>query len=465
MKKRDSKIRDVNQQKEHTPRERMEKLAEKWEETRLYAYFVRLFEKYDIRNEAKFIQFGKWLIFIILVFVEIFILLQHFTNVQGGKGLLMAMLLICLEIVLTLAEALTLFAMNKGKGRKVFFVVDAVAACALMLFTSGIYPIVIYMLVLTEFYFDNTRAKTSFALLGSGLLVYLLSRGVQFFYLSNGRLDLIQVITLSLGGMFALCVHFVIVQVVLAFYRQFLKLDKTLKELDESNQKLEKAYRMAAEASALKERQRIAKEIHDTAGHSITTVIMQTEAAKLIIDSDAHEAKNKLIAANLQAKHALEELRDSVHLLSGMTGNMTLKMSLEYIIHESTDGTGVKIRSEIEDVAVSEEKHRFLCNTLKEGISNGLRHGKATAFWFELKREHDQLRFLLSDNGNGFNGEHLQLGFGLTTMRERARAFGGEVTFLSEIEEGFELCVTLPWKENFEDEDGKIEGNGSIKFQ
>ena len=52
MKKRDSKIRDVNQQKEHTPRERMEKLAEKWEETRLYAYFVRLFEKYDIRNEA-----------------------------------------------------------------------------------------------------------------------------------------------------------------------------------------------------------------------------------------------------------------------------------------------------------------------------------------------------------------------------------------------------------------------------
>ncbi len=445
MKKTDSGDAKLNKKKERKiSAERMEKLAEKWEETRLHAYFVRLFEKYDIRNEAKFIQFGKWLIFIVLVFLEIFILLQHFSHLQGSDGLLMAILLICLEIVLTLAEALTLFAMNRGKGRTFFFVLDAIAACGLMFFIDGTYPIVIYMLVLTEFYFDTTRAKTSVALLSSGLLVYLLSRGVKFFYLSNGALDFMQIIALSLSGMFALCVHFVTVQVALAFYRQFLKLDKALKELDESNQKLEKAYMMAAEVSALKERQRIAKEIHDTAGHSITTVIMQTEAAKLIIDSDADEAKNKLIAANLQAKHALEELRDSVHLLSGMTGNMTLKMALEYIIHESTDGTGVKIRSEIEDLTVSEAKHRFLCNTLKEGISNGLRHGKATAFWFELKREDDGLHFLLSDNGKGFNGEDLQLGFGLATMRERARAFGGEVTFLSEIEEGFELCVTLP---------------------
>lgn len=456
MKKEELSIKEnpnqpIEKYKENKPqkerKDRREKFTEKWEETRLYAYFSRLFEKYDIRNEAKFIQFGKWLIFIVLVFVELFILLQHFSRLHENGGWGVAMLLVGAEIILTLAEALTLFAMNQGKSRTVFFVVDAIAACALMFFPDGTFPIVIYMLVLTEFYFDATRTKTSMAVFLGGLLIYILSFGVRTFYLSNQAWDLMRLIALSFGGVFALAVHFVIVSVMLAFYRQFLKLDKTLKKLDESNRELEKAYARVAEVTALEERQRIAKEIHDTAGHSITTVIMQTEAAKLIIDSDKEAAKNKLIAANLQAKHALEELRDSVHLLSGMAEQLTLKMALESIIQESTDGTGVKIRSQIQDVRVGERVARFLCNSLKEGISNGLRHGKATAFWFELKEENGRLQFLLSDNGMGVQSKKLPLGFGLKTMRERAQAFGGEAEFVADIEEGFELKISLPMQE------------------
>ena len=233
-------------------------------------------------------------------------------------------------------------------------------------------------------------------------------------------------------------------QIALAFYWQFLRLDKTLKELDESKKELEKAYAVVAEVTALEERQRIAKEIHDTAGHSLTTVIMQTEAAKLIMDKNPEDAKNKIIAANLQAKNALEELRDSVHLLSGQKENQTLKTTLENIIHESMDGTGITVRSEIEDVAVFSAKARFLCNTLKEGISNGLRHGGATAFWFELKQDGDKIRFLLSDNGKGVPMSALKIGFGLSSMKDRAKMFGGEVRFQSEEDEGFELVMILP---------------------
>ncbi len=197
-----------------------------------------------------------------------------------------------------------------------------------------------------------------------------------------------------------------------------------------------------AEVTALEERQRIAKEIHDTAGHSLTTVIMQTETAKRIIDSNPQEAKQKLIAANLQARHALEELRDSVHLLSGSEEQTTLKDALLAVIHESTDGTGITIRSSIEDIELLPAKHRFLCNSLKEGISNGLRHGGATAFWFELKKEEGKICFLLSDNGRGLGGKEMQAGFGLTAMRDRARALGGEATYFSD-EEGFELQVKI----------------------
>ena len=140
----------------------------------------------------------------------------------------------------------------------------------------------------------------------------------------------------------------------------------------------------------------------------------------------------------------MEELRNSTHLLSGIEERQTLKDAFLGIIHESTDGTGIVIRSQIEDVEVSEAKHRFLCNSLKEGISNGLRHGGATAFWFELRKEEDKLFFLLSDNGKGVKDSVLQKGFGLTTMQERARSFGGEIRFESEEGEGFELHLLLP---------------------
>jgi signal transduction histidine kinase len=94
-------------------------------------------------------------------------------------------------------------------------------------------------------------------------------------------------------------------------------------------------------------------------------------------------------------------------------------------------------------VVFSDTKHRYLCNTLKEGISNGLPHGGATAFWFECKEVDGTLHFLLSDNGKGVKGE-IQFGLGLTSMQERARALGGEIAFDGEENEGVELRVTLP---------------------
>ena len=198
------------------------------------------------------------------------------------------------------------------------------------------------------------------------------------------------------------------------------------------------------EVTVLKERQRIAKDIHDTAGHSMTTVIMQTEAAKLIVEQNPQEAKQKIIAANLQAKNALEELRESVHLLSGRMTKRTLKEELQQIIAESMDGTEITIRKSIEDVEVSDEYYRFIANTLKEGISNGLRHGSATAFWFELRKNAERLEFLLSDNGCGIDVSTIKEGLGLYGMKERLTALGGTLEISSEINEGFELFLTLP---------------------
>ncbi len=421
---------------------KQEKRNERGESIR--AYFVRLFGKYDFRNEKQFLYFGKWLTFILLLLVESLALLQCLDGIHrnGGWGHFFGLLSVV--AVLSLSMGLQLFAI-KGRWRILFYVVDTLAACAFLYFAGGIYPLVIYMLVLTQFYFEMQRPREGVMLLIFGILLYMLAYGVELYALHGAEgWSILQLLNRTVGFIVGIVTHFFAVQIALAFYRQYLKLDKTLQELDESKKELERAYAVVKEVSALEERQRIAKDIHDTAGHSLTTVIMQTENAKRMLDSNPTEAKQKIIAANLQAKNALEELRNSVHLLSGASERVTLQDALLSIIHESTDGTGITIRSEIANVTLSPAKHRFLCNTLKEGISNGLRHGGATAFWFELKEEGGQLRFLLSDNGRGISQEELCLGFGLNTMQQRARALGGEVEFVSDLEEGFELSLRLP---------------------
>jgi signal transduction histidine kinase len=412
-----------------------------WDKEEFRNYFVRLFGKYDFRNEEQFLSFAKWLLYSLLILVEILLFWQQWYKWGTKEGRITNIILLGFEGTLLLSEGLKFFVFQNGHRQTAFFVTNVISACIILFCSKGTYPIIIYIVILSELYIGARKFSQSLLVFTLAMPIYAVCyTAKQLTWLDIG---LPEIFRESLGTILALTVHFLAMHVALAFYRQYLRLDKTLQELNESKKELEKAYAVVAEVSALEERQRIAKEIHDTAGHSITTVIMQTESAKRILEENPDEAKTKIVAANLQAKHALEELRESVHLLSGNTAKQTLKTALESIIHESTDGTGIKIRSEIEEVTtISEAKFRFLCNTLKEGISNGLRHGKATAFWFEFKREGNSLHFLLSDNGTGA-GTSLTLGFGLSTMQEKARSLGGEAYFES-LDEGFELRLVLP---------------------
>ena len=117
---------------------------------------------------------------------------------------------------------------------------------------------------------------------------------------------------------------------------------------------------------------------------------------------------------------------------------------LEEIIAGSSDGTGLTVRSKIDDLELTEEAERFIANTLREGISNGVRHGGSTAFLFELRDMGNYIEFLLSDNGRGIEQKQFKEGFGLSGMRAKAEAWGGMVHYSSEPGEGFEIRLSLP---------------------
>ena len=384
---------------------------------------------------------GKVLIFLALVLAEIILAVDcRNTEVEGIPALLV---ILPVSAALAAENAVKLFALRSFKRRIVCYVIDILLLLVLTYFSGGRLISTLFVVILSEFYLSQEKLAGNIAMGVCSAVLYLAMLAVSQM-LRDEPVALDVLISNAFEDLIIFVLHFLIMNFLLLIYRKNEEIAKRVKELDESNKKLAEAMEKLKEVTALEERQRIAKDIHDTAGHSITTVIMQTEAAKLALERDPAGAKRSIVAANLQAKHALEELRESVHLLSGSRTQMTLKDMLLDIIHESTDGTGIAVRCDIDDVALCDAKCRFLCNTLKEGISNGLRHGNATAFYFELKKGEKDVSFLLSDNGTGMDISALREGFGLKGMHSRAASLGGMVWFETEIDEGFEIHLRLP---------------------
>ena len=389
------------------------------------------------------VKYGKFAIFGVLIVVELFLVANNWDATVFGVAAWQVLVPVC--VFLVAENAIKFWAVPERivPMKIVCYVSDFLALLALTVFSDGTLISTLYVVILTEFYLTQKDLRGSIAMGASCLGLFLIT-----FILSNlfaGKtVSIIALASSMLNDFIIIVLHFCIINMTLQIYRKNIEITKAFEELNASNEKLQAANLELQRTTALEERQRIAKDIHDTAGHSITTVIMQTEAARLVIDSDPEEAKQKISAANLQAKHALEELRESVHLLSGSSEQKSLKDALLEIVHDSTDGTGITIRYDIDDVKVCDAKRRFFLHALKEGISNGLRHGQATAFWFEFKSKAEHITFLLSDNGVGQELSEFHEGFGLGGMQKRAAALGGEVWFETEPDEGFELHAVLP---------------------
>ena len=385
---------------------------------------------------------GKAVVFLLLILVEALIFINNWDS-RGMADIPAWYVLLPTIVVLTSENAVKMWGLKKFVYKIPCYVLDTICLMLLTSFTDGSFVSTIYIIILSEFYLSQPNLSACIAMCVTNIGLFLL----MFFIsglLKKEHVDFVSLLSSSFNDIIVLVMHFLVMNFVLQIYAKNQEITQANKKLNENNDKLRLAYLELEEVTKLEERQRIAKDIHDTAGHSMTTVIMLTEAAKLMIDEDTAEAKRKISAANLQAKNALEELRESVHLLSGKGEQLTLKQMLENIIHDSTDGTDIVIRSSIEDISLCDAKRRFVCNTLKEGISNGLRHGGATAFWFELKTEADTVEFLLSDNGKGMDISSLKEGLGLRGMHQRASSLGGNVWFDTEPDGGFEIHLSLP---------------------
>lgn len=401
-------------------------------------------------NNPKLVEFVKLVIIALLLSLEIIILAQYITQFIENGGLVQLLLVIGSCILLAVSETIDSFVIKSFPAKMVFYGIDSVMLLFLCLLTGNSYLSTLYCIVLTQFYISVDDFKKNIILFGVSCGLFVVSFVAGWFMVNRGvsaYQSVVEIASGSIFGIFILAIHCSVTNFILRFYSNNVQLRHALAEADESRAQLKEVYEQLSQTAVYEERNRIAKDIHDNAGHSMTTVIMQTEAAKLLIDSNPEEAKNRIISANIQAKNALEQMRESVHLLAGRSQTKTLREEIEEIIAQTIDGTELKVRCDLQDVSVGAEEYRFILNSVKECLANGIRHGKATAFYIEMKKSLSNVNILISDNGTGIDGE-IKEGFGLKGIREKAEALGGRCDFSSEAGEGFEVEIILPLNNN-----------------
>lgn len=380
---------------------------------------------------------------VILFVFEIIICVQYAANSPKPAVWKIAGLAGCFVILDMLCFA-EMYFVKTLKARIVIYSFDFVFLLLICTLTGSTYLAGLYCVILSQFYLNVVDFKSKIIVFVSSCVMFSVTCVVGWLIthsdISSG--DILDMVSASLVGIIIIALHFAVANFLIVFYRNNLKLTKALKETEENKKQLEEAYTQLSETAVYQERNRIARDIHDNAGHSMTAVIMQTEAAKLLIDSNPEEAKAKIIAANIQAKNALEQMRESVHLLAGRDTAMSLKEELEEILAQTMDGTGVKIRCDIGEVSLAGDRRRFFANSLKECLSNGMRHGGADAFYVEFGESGGEVVLTVSDNGNGLP-EDFKEGFGIRGIREKAAAFGGGIIFESESGDGCEIKIFI----------------------
>lgn len=228
------------------------------------------------------------------------------------------------------------------------------------------------------------------------------------------------------------------------------KLSETMYELKVKTKQLENTYLKLKETSEeleeltiVAERNRIAREIHDTVGHTLTTVLLELEAGERLINIDKETAVDKIRLAKEQVRRGLQDIRESVKTLQSGKELMEFVPSLKLLIDETTKHGDIHIKYNIKELPkLTPMQEKAIYRALQEGLTNGIRHGSSTAFVFLLEYVNGEIHFLLQDNGIGT--ETIVKGFGLSAMEARVKELGGVLQVQSTPGEGFQTNITIP---------------------
>ena len=223
------------------------------------------------------------------------------------------------------------------------------------------------------------------------------------------------------------------------------EVEKLANDLSIANKNLREFALQAEELAITKERNRLAREIHDGLGHYLTTVYMQIQAARAVMKSDPLKAQEALNRAQNLTQEALKDVRSSVAALrEPWNEGLQLSDEIEKMLM-GCDGAGITGEMKVIGAArlISPQSRLALFRAAQEGIHNCCRHSHAKRLSVLLDYSRaDRVRLVVQDDGVG--AASVQGGFGLLGMRERVNLLEGEFQVETAPGEGFRLEVQIP---------------------
>lgn len=211
--------------------------------------------------------------------------------------------------------------------------------------------------------------------------------------------------------------------------------------IQEQNRVLEHHVTQVEQLTLIEERSRLSHELHDTIGHTLTSIIMGLESMRPAIPASHGEQYGEII---VRARKGLDGIRTHLHDLSPDQKDGTLSESIDQLSNDFYTSTGIKVKLRVLGTECPVTKHVSHClyRCLQEALTNAVRHGQATSIDISLYFDEEWLRLHIEDNGQGM--EQVQYGYGLSGMKDRLLALGGNLSIHSVPREGTVVICKAP---------------------
>ena len=214
-------------------------------------------------------------------------------------------------------------------------------------------------------------------------------------------------------------------------------------QLQAANRELENYAAESEKLAQTRERNRLAREIHDTLGHTLTGIIAGIDAASAVADVSPEMLKRYLSLVSDVARQGMTDVRRSVNELRP---DALEQRDLLSAIHKmiSQMGAASKVTITLDNSAgrlsFGEDEEEVIYRIIQESITNSIRHGKADTVGIRMTREYNIVTITVRDNGVG--APNIEPGFGLTHMKERWDMLGGKIQV--DGSDGFCLVAEIP---------------------
>ena len=307
-----------------------------------------------------------------------------------------------------------------------------------------IHSAVLLPVIFFTFFFFCGR---SYGLTGLTLMLYLIVR-VHVFVNSNFDLPWPdQRDDMTRDYIFILILAFILTMAYQAKRERAnrLRVEKLLSELEISHRQLQDYAEKVAELATIEERNRLARDIHDSLGHYMTVINVQLEKAMAFRDKNPQEADQAVRDSKRLASEALQDIRCSVSALRNTQETFPLIQSVTGLVNNLRSGKlSIELEIEGSEEGFSQQSLITLYRVAQEGLTNIQKHAQAMV---SIKLNDQLASLCIVDNGQGVDAGILGIDeshFGLIGVRERLELIHGSIEMESAPGKGMKLFITVP---------------------